>query len=362
MKAILGLYLAQAREFLRNRSTLLFVLLLPAAFGVFFGLAFSRSDDFQLRIGIVNEDSGPAGKEFVRGLQAHPSGGLVVSTGTRDEMVESLTQGGLHAVIVLPENLTAGVGRGETSTVDVLYDPASSISAGIALGTARTLLEEANLSLSRAPRLLEMREASVLVRHFRSVDFYLPGMLGVALLWLGIFGTAQPVVMQRQAQILRRLSLTSIRRTTILTAEVSWRVSVGVMQAGIFLLVGYLGFGVGVQNGPAFAATVLLGTIVFVGLGYVLAGLGRSFESTMAISQMVNFPMMMLSGSIFPAESLPQFFQPIVRVLPLTYLSELLRQTMVGLPAGIPAATAFAVLGGWAIVLLVLAAKLWRWE
>jgi ABC-2 type transport system permease protein len=71
---------------------------------------------------------------------------------------------------------------------------------------------------------------------------------------------------------------------------------------------------------------------------------------------------MMLSGSIFPADTLPTFFQPIVKVLPLTYLSELLRQSMIGLPATIAPSTSFAVLGGWALALLILAARLWRWE
>jgi ABC-type uncharacterized transport system permease subunit len=48
--------------------------------------------------------------------------------------------------------------------------------------------------------------------------------------------------------------------------------------------------------------------------------------------------------------------------MPLTYLSDLLRQTMVGAPAVHPIGLDFAVLGGWLVVLLGLAAWLWRWE
>jgi ABC-2 type transport system permease protein len=107
---------------------------------------------------------------------------------------------------------------------------------------------------------------------------------------------------------------------------------------------------------------VLLGTLVFVSLGYALAGIGRSLEGTMAIGQMLNFPMMMLSGSIFSADMLPAFFRPVVSAMPLTYLSDLLRQTMVGAPAVHPIGLDFAVLGGWLVVLLGLAAWLWRWE
>jgi ABC-2 type transport system permease protein len=139
-------------------------------------------------------------------------------------------------------------------------------------------------------------------------------------------------------------------------------VTVGLLQAVIFLLVGYFGFRVGVDNWLPFVAAVLLGTLVFVALGYALAGVGRSLEGTMAIGQMLNFPMMMLSGSIFSADMLPAFFRPVVSAMPLTYLSDLFRQTMVGAPAVHPIGLDFAVLGGWLVVLLGLAAWLWRWE
>jgi ABC-2 type transport system permease protein len=148
----------------------------------------------------------------------------------------------------------------------------------------------------------------------------------------------------------------------MLVAEASWRMSIGLLQAAIFLVVGYVGFQVVVTNWLPFAGTVLLGTAVFVSFGYVIAGVARTSESAMAIAQLLNFPMMMLSGSIFPAEMLPDFFKPVVSALPLTYLSDALRQTMVGAAAMNPLALDFAVLGGWFIALTLLAVKLWRWE
>jgi ABC-2 type transport system permease protein len=258
--------------------------------------------------------------------------------------------------------LSARLAQGSRAVIEVLYDPANSASAGLGLSLVRTLVSEVNLGLAQAPRLLDVQPVSVQVEHARAIDFYLPGMLGVALLWLGVFGTAQPVVAQRAGKIFRRLQVTGITRATILTAEVAWRVTVGLMQAGIFVLVGFLGFGVGVTEWLPFAGAVLLGTLVFVSLGYALAGIGRSQEATMAIGQLLNFPMMMLSGSIFSADMLPGFFRPVVAVMPLTYLSDLLRQTMVGAPPVHSVAVDVAVLGVWLIGLLGVAVWLWRWE
>jgi ABC-2 type transport system permease protein len=363
MKAITALYLAQAREFLRDRSAVLFVLLLPVAFGVFFGLVFSEGGSFTLQLGLANEDLGPMGEQIAESLEApEAKGGYVLYTGEREDLMAALKRGDLHALLILPESLSQSVMSGQAAVIEVFYDTANPNSADLAVGVVRTLLNEINLALSGSPPILEMETQPVQTNPLRSIDFFMPGMLGVALLWLGIFGTAQPVVSQRETQVLRRIGVTPVSRLTILTAEVSWRVTVGLLQAPVFLLVGYFGFGVGVISWPPFIGAVLLGTLVFVSLGYVLAGLGRSTESVMAISQLINFPMMMLSGSIFMVEMLPDLFRPIMNALPLTYLSDLLRQTMVGATAMHPMGLDFAVLGGWLVVLFVLAVKLWRWE
>ena len=359
MKAFGSLYLAQARQFLRDRMTLFIVLLLPVGFAAFFGLVFSGSSESEIRIGVANDDSGEAGAAFLAGL---PQEGIGLQIDSRQALEEALRQGDLHAVLCLPSDMTDRIARGSQVTVAVLYDPVNPISAGIGLSLVRTILSEANLGLAGAPRLLEMAPQSVQVEHARVIEFYLPGMLGVALLWLGVFGTAQPVVTQREEKILRRFQVTAITRAEILAAEVAWRVTVGLVQAGVFLLVGYFGFGVGVAHPLPFSAAVLLGTLVFVSMGYALAGIGRSPEATMAIGQLLNFPMMMLSGSILSADMLPGFFQPVVGALPLTYLSDLLRQTMVGATAAHPMALDFAVLGGWLVGLLAVAVWLWRWE
>jgi ABC-2 type transport system permease protein len=191
----------------------------------------------------------------------------------------------------------------------------------------------------------------------------MPGMLGIALMWLGLFGTALPLIQQRQSQVLRRLSITPLRPATILLAQVGWRVTVGLLQAGLFLLIGYLAFGTGVEgNRLLFLAAVLIGSLLFVSLGYLLAGLSSSEEGLMAISQIVNFPMMFLSGSLFPLEMLPDFFRPVTQILPLTYLTDALGQLMVGAPPLFPLWLDFAVMSGWLVVFLGLGVRFWRWE
>ena len=192
---------------------------------------------------------------------------------------------------------------------------------------------------------------------------YVPGMLGVAILWLGLFGTAMPLMQLRTGKVLRRLSVTPLQPAMMLGAQIGWRVTVGLLQAGLFVLVGYLAFGVGVEgNKLLFTAAVTLGALVFVSMGFLLAGLASSEEALMAITQALNFPLMMLSGGLLPITQLPSFFKPVVHFSPLTYLTDALRQLMVGATGLNPLWLDFAVMGIWFVALLVLGIRFWRWE
>jgi len=72
--------------------------------------------------------------------------------------------------------------------------------------------------------------------------------------------------------------------------------------------------------------------------------------------------MMFLSGIFFPFDFLPDFLRTIARLMPLTYLGDALRQTMVNSTQVAPLAVDAAVLAGWLVVCLAIAARSFRWE
>jgi ABC-2 type transport system permease protein len=359
-----AIYLASAREFMRDRTAVILVLLLPVVLAGFFGLVFGRESDFTIHLGVANEDTGPVGGQVVAGLQAPQLEETVLTRqGTEAELLEALSAGQLSAVFVLPADLSASLSNGQQVTVEVLYDASQPNAAGAGLAFLRTYLSEVNLSLSGAAPLLHMEPRSLNARPLRAVDLQLPNFLGISLLWMGLFGTALPLIQMREQQVLRRLRVTPLTPGALLTAQVAWRLTMGLLQTGLFLLVGCLGFDTRLQGSwVLLLAVVVLGTLVFTGLGYLLAGLASSTEGLAALAQAVNFPMMFLSGSLFSANMLPVYLRPAIAAMPLTYLSDALRQVMAGAPAMYPLWLDMAVLGGWLAVLMALAVRFWRWE
>ena len=364
MKEIVALFVVNAKEFLRDRMSVILVLLMPVAFASFFGMIFSGEGSWRLELGVVNADDGSASEQFIQNLVTPGLEDVVrVKTASRAEMEAALEAGDVDLVLILPEDIGAALEMGKPAVLEALTDASRPESVGTGLSLVQNMISDANLALSGSPRLLTLETHTVQTETLRMIDTQMPGMLGVAMLWLGLFGTAIPVVQQRTTHVLRRLSVTPLRPSALLAAHISWRVVLGLVQAGVFLLVGSLAFGVGVQgNVWLFTGAVVLGALVFVSLGYVLAGLAPTQESLMAITQLVNLPMMLLSGGLFAIELLPGFLKPVSSILPLTYLTDAFVQLMVGAPALHPLWLDFTVLGGCLALFLALGVKVWRWE
>ncbi|MBA2489881.1 MAG: ABC transporter permease, partial [Chloroflexi bacterium] len=85
-------------------------------------------------------------------------------------------------------------------------------------------------------------------------------------------------------------------------------------------------------------------------------------ESANALTSIVQFPLMFLSGIFFPIEFMPDFLRPVATLLPLTYLGDALRQVMVGGAPFAPLAVDALVLGGWLVGSFLISARFFRWQ
>ena len=162
-----------------------------------------------------------------------------------------------------------------------------------------------------------MNQQSVQSHELRYIDFLLPGILGMTLMFIGVQG-GLPIIQQRQAHIIKRLGATPLRRSMLVLGDLVFRMIVILASAALIILVGRLVFDVQmVGNWFSLCGIVLLGSLVFVSLGYLIAALVKTQESALPVVQIVNLPMMILSGTFFDVASMPSFIAPLIKILPL---------------------------------------------
>jgi ABC-2 type transport system permease protein len=361
VRAFLQLYLASVKEFLRDRMALFWTLAFPIMIIMLFGLIFSGGSGTTFDVGLAVEDRGTAGVALARAFGAIPA--FHVTEGQRDALLDQLRSGKLRLVVVIPGELSGAIGARSPAQVQVYYDPASQGTAQALIAVVEKVVDGFEQQTTGRRPLLSVAALSVNAKNLRLIDFLLPGILGMSLMQLGLFATAPQLVYLREQQVLRRIGATPLPRGTLLAAQVCHRLVIGLFQAVLMIMVGVLLFQFSiVGNLPLTVAAIVLGAMTFIALGYLIAGLARSQESVNGITQVFGVPMMFLSGLFTPIELMPSWLKPVAATLPLTYLADALRQTMVGAPSMFGLALDFGVLTAWLVIGSVLAVRFFRWE
>lgn len=362
MKALLPLYLANVKEFSRDRIALFWTFAFPIAFIFLFGLIFNNTDNStSFSVGLVAADPGPVGAGLARAF--HSVGAFKITEGSQADILAKLKKGDLRAAIIIPPGLSASASAGKPTSLAVYYDPSNQTTAQVVMTIIEKVVESFDQQITRRPAVVSVAPRSVISSSLSSIDFLLPGILGMSLMQLGLFATANVLVELREKQVLRRLGATPLSRTTLLASQVLFRLTIGIAQTLLVILVGVLFFHVHLQGSPLIlAGVVLLGALMFVALGYLISGLARTQDSVSAITSLIQFPMLFLSGIFFPIELMPQWLRPVVNVIPLTYLADMLRQVMTGSTPTYPMLMDLGMVTGWLVVCSVLAVKFFRWE
>lgn len=361
MKIFGNLFVATLKDLVRDKMSIFWFLMFPILFIVLFGLIFSGgSEGIHVNLGVIVEEDNAASRMFVENLIQVPS--FTIYQGTREGELAALEKGERSLVLVLPAEM-ATIGQDASGiTIPVYYDAAKQTTNHILLSVIRDIFDESERHILQRPRLFTIDAQPVQTEPLKDIDFILPGILGMALMQLGLFGSLR-LVSLREKKILKSLGATPLPRTHLILSEVTVRLLMAVVQTILIILIGQLAFGVTVVGSWwKVLGVVLLGAATFVSIGYMLVSFAKTEESGMGIIQVVQFPMMFLSGIFFPLNALPSFLRPVVKAIPLSYLGDLLRNIMTGIPSEFGMTTSILVLGIWLVVSLAAAIRLWRWE
>jgi ABC-2 type transport system permease protein len=362
MHALLSLTVANIKSFVRDRQALFWTLAFPLIFIFLFGAIFSGGSS-KTKIGWADADGSAASSALHQVFQSFPVVDLV--EGTKDEMLAKFQHGDVAGVVVVPAGYGAAVaaaeaGQGAPAQVTIYTDPSQQSTAGAVKGVVGGILAQANLGTKPQAIVPDLQDLKT--QDLNAVSYLVPSILGMSLMQLGIF-SAIPLVGDRQKLILKRLSATPLRRWQLIGSNIIMRLLVGLAQTTIIVGIGALVFDVKITGSLfAVAGLSLLGAVTFISLGYVIASFAKTEDSANGMVSAIQFPLMFLSGTFFPIDVMPSALQGVARFLPLTYLSDAMRQVMVGGAAFAPLALCVAVLAGWSVVCFGISAKFFKWQ
>jgi ABC-2 type transport system permease protein len=354
------LFVADLKSLVRNRMALFWFLVFPVIFILIFGAVFSGSQQASFEIGLVSPAGDPVAAAIQKGFAEVKA--FHVHDGARESELSAMKAGHRALVVEIPEGAAARGAAGGQGEVSVYYEKGREQTGMMLFSIVSQMLNEVERTLAGRPRLLEAKLAAYQTTPLKYIDFLLPGILAMALMQLGFFGSFQMVSLREQ-KVLKALGATPLPRLYVLGTAVLVRLLLSLVQLAVSVSIGVLVFGVHITgNWLAILGVVILGGLTFISLGYMLTARARTVDSGQGLVQIVQFPMMFLSGVFFPLNVIPGFLKPVVTILPLTYLGDALRQVMVGMSPTYSLSVCLVVLAGWLVGSLAIAVWLWRWE
>jgi ABC-2 type transport system permease protein len=225
------------------------------------------------------------------------------------------------------------------------------------------LMSQAKLGGQPMPKLIPVSMESPGHAHETNyAAFLLPGLLGLNLMSMGLFAVGMVIVSYREKGKFRRLAVTPLPKWVFLMGQIMHRLTVVLLQSAVLLLFGLLVFHIHNQGSYLLLALIMaLGTACFMALGFALTSFAETSETYGAISNLVFFPLMFLSGVYFTLDSAPKWLQTATVILPLSPFLKALRAVFndgAGLEGHY---LGLGILAAWTVVFFGIAVKRFRW-
>ncbi|MDQ0896883.1 ABC transporter permease [Paenibacillus sp. V4I7] len=367
MKAYIQLTLAQLRLFARNRQVLFFTLFMPLFFMIMLGSFLGNGNDISLNGVVIDQDQSAESRVMVEALQANQ----VLKLKPAEDLnaaLEQLKHGDQKLVVVIQKNYGSAVAKkgldsSKASFLQVYYDQTNQMNSQIGLQAVERVADGVSKSITNYVPIVQIEPLGVQALQLRYIDFLVPGILAMMIMSNNLNGVAGQIASWRERGVLRRMQSTPLKASTFIAAQITARLVLNNLQAMIVLLVGSLIFGTQVNGSWLLLLLfVVLGTLTFMSIGFIIAGVAKTPESAGPIAGFISFPLLFLGGVFFSVSNMPEFLQPIVKSIPITQLSTALRQVM-NVGAGLGDLWLEALLLSiWLVVSFIIATFTFKWE
>jgi ABC-type multidrug transport system permease subunit len=258
-----------------------------------------------------------------------------------ETMQREIVAGHQKVGILIPEGFARKLHRGEAADVLVLIDGSNSTVASAALSTTAAIARTQSAriravtwdthDLARMPQSVPLATVQNKARllfnpNLRSANFFVPGLVGVILQLIAVLLTAFSIVREREAGTLEQLMVTPIGAWGLLLGKLVPYAVIAVIETALVLNLMVHAFGVPVAGSmPLLAVLSFLFLLTSLSLGVIISTKAQNQAEAMQLTFLILLPSILLSGFVFPLESIPRIIYPLTFLIPVRYFIEILR-------------------------------------
>lgn len=241
-------------------------------------------------------------------------------------------------------------------TMDVYYNESNVAANQLVLNVLSQITTQINATAGGAPKLFDLHSQALTNKKIRYIDFLMPGVIAMSIMNAAVIGIAVYITEYREKKILKRVLATPLDRKTFIASQIVSKLLISFIEAIIIIAVAKLLYHVNIYGSYwLIALWVVLESLVFLNLGFIIASVSKTSSAAESLSQIITLPLMFLSGVFFSTETLPKAVRTVVDNLPLSPIIESLRRVILNGDPLSATTHQLTVVGAWIIGLFIIA-------
>lgn len=333
-QVVWALAVARSKEFYRDRTTMIWALVFPVCVIAAISISFSQGDQEIFKVGIYK----PAGGASSSQLIVNEPYVTAVEYQDFDKALERIRHHQLDMLLSTEQPQHYWINDSSTNGM---------------------VLEKLMLAASDK----EFVRESVSGRQVRYVDWVIPGVLGMNVMFGALFGIGFVIVRYRKNGVLKRLQATPITALHFLTAQVLSRMAMLMVVAIlVYAVCNYFLNFLMLGNYFTLLLVAILGIFSMISLALIVASRIASEELANGLLNLLTFPMMLLSEVWFALDDAPDWLVGVSNLLPLTHMVKAAREIMINGSSLMAVSTHLWVMALMSVIFLGIAAFLFRWR
>jgi ABC-2 type transport system permease protein len=333
MNLFRGFWAILLKEFtviFRDPTTLFFMFFPPLTQLIAFGYALD-TDVKHMAMAVLDEDRTTESRQLVEHFVNTQTFRVSREVLSLSELSAEIRAGRAYAGLQIPSGFTRELRAGRTAHVQVLIDGSNSTTALQALNTALAVAFRESLAIllgerGRSDLPVEVRPQMLYNPSMRSPNFFLPGVIGIALQVATVLVTALSIVRERERGTLEQLLVSPLSRGGLMLGKLLPYLCISMaMAATLFFVLRFL-FDIEIRGSlPTLFLATFLYVFTLLSLGLLISTVAENTMQSMQMALTFLLPTVFFSGFIFPRETMPWIFHALSTTLPATYYIELLR-------------------------------------
>lgn len=328
----------EIRQLLRDVRMLGVIFLFPIFLLIVFGYAINF-DVRHVKIAVYDLDKSSLSRSFIRELVSSEYFDLVNYIENKNQIEKFLDENIVQCVVVIPENFSRNVYSNKDVKIQYLIDGVQGNTANLIMNYVS--VATANLSKNITEEFLARKGINYYIpiqletRYWFNPDlnstrFLLPGLIGMILILVAVVTISLSIVREKEKSTIEQLNVSSLSVIELLIGKIIPYVIIAFINASIILFAGYIFFDI-IVKGSFF--WLLICTLVFLsaslGMGIIVSVIADSMQVAFQIGTLISLlPSLLLSGFVFPIESMPVFIQIITNITPTKFYIICLRSIL----------------------------------